>query len=139
MKKTTVKKTTMKKSRMKVIAGLLLCGTIAGASTSLAYTSYNMPVKGLDAKMHGYIDFLDGLLLIQDKVYYNSSVLGKDAYLITNNSGGYVQAGTNKKALPKKYVYYGHAVSVSGVSCGYGGSYAYLNMSCEGTTKKIRS
>lgn len=134
-----MKKTTMKKSRMKVIAGLLLCGTIAGASTSLASTSYDMPIKGLDAKMHGYIDFLEGPLWIADKVYYNGAVSGKEAYLITNNAGGYVQAGTNKKALPKKYVYYGHAVSVSGANCGYGGSYAYLNMSCQGTTKKIRS
>lgn len=129
----------MKKSRMKVIAGLLLCGTIAGVSTSLAARSYDMPISGLNAKMHGYIDFLEGPLTIADKVYYNGSVFGKEAYLITNKEGGYVQAGTNKKDLPKKYVYYGHAISVSGAKCGYGGSYAYLNMSCEGTKTKITS
>lgn len=139
MGKFTIKKTTMKRARRKVLAGLLLCGTIAGASTSMAYTSHNMPIKGLNAKMHGYIDFLEGPLWIADKVYYNGSVLGKEAYLITNKDGNYVQAGTNKKALTKKYVYYGNPVSVSGADCGYGGTGAYLNMSCEGTTKKIKS
>lgn len=129
----------MKKSRMKVIAGLLLCGTIAGTSTALAATSYDMPIKGLNAKMHGYVDFLEGPLTIADKVYYNGSVYGSDAYLITNRTNNYVQAGTNKKKLIKKYVYYGHSVSASGAKCGYGGSYAYLNMSCEGTTARITS
>lgn len=130
----------MKKSRIKVIAGLLLCGVITGASASLAATSYDMPISGINAKMHGYIDFVEGPLWITDKVYYNGSVWGKDAYLITNRADdNYVQAGTNKKNLAKKYVYYGHSVSVSKASCGYGGSYAYLNMSCEGTTAKITS
>lgn len=139
MRKFTIKKTTMKRARRKVLAGLLLCGTIAGVSTSMASTSHDMSIKGLNAKMHGYIDFLEGPLWIADKVYYNGSVSGKEAYLITSNSGGYVQAGTNKKDLKKKYVYYGNAVSVSGANCGYGGSYAYLNMSCEGSKTRIRS
>lgn len=134
-----MKKSTMKKSRRKVIAGLLLCGTIAGVSTSFAATSYDMPIKGLNAKMHGYIDFLEGPLTIADKVYYNGSVWGKEADLITKKDNNYVRARTNKKKLDKQYVYYRKSVSISGASCGHGGTCAYLDMSCEGSTATIKS
>lgn len=129
----------MKKSRLKIIAGLLLCGTIAASSTALAAKSYDMPISGINAKMHGYVDFLEGPLNIADKVYYNSSVYGSDAYMITNRSGNYVQASTDKKKLTKKYVYYGHPISISGAKCGHGGSRAYLDMSCEGSSARIES
>ena len=60
-------------------------------------------------------------------------------HMITNRSGNYVQASTDKKKLTKKYVYYGHPISISGAKCGHGGSRAYLDMSCEGSSARIES
>lgn len=119
-----------------MLLGVIICAV----STSLAATNnYSMPIDGMNAAMDGYIDFLEGPLTIQDKVYYSASVYGSDAYQIANTTNNYVQAGSDKKNLMKRYVYFNHPVNVSGENCGYGGSYGYLNMSCEGTVDIIYS
>lgn len=130
----------MKKIRIRIITLLLLGVLLIGTSTSLAATNATMPIDQLNAMMHGYIDFLEGPLTIADKVYYNGKVSGSDAdKIVKREDKNYVQAGTDKKDLTKKVVYYNHPVEVSGAKCGYGGSYGYLNMSCEGCKRKIVS
>lgn len=139
----------MKRKRIGAAFMLALCMIFASAGSVVASTTDYLECPNFDMRLSAYISGLQGLLLFQDKVWYNAGLTGSDVYLtVPPSSAGmqteylvFVQPGTDKKTLDAVYLWYNHQLisNTDGASCGYGGSEASLRMWVSSIGKTIHT
>lgn len=130
----------MRKKRIGVIVATLMFTILTGGTSVLAYTSAAIKHPHIDVNLNGYIDFLDGPLLLPDKIWYYGLLSGSDITVMANRSSdtrATITPGTNKKTLSTITLFDGRKrVSMDDISCGIGGSYGQLQMICGGKKKQ---
>lgn len=124
----------MRNKRIIVTVAMFL--SMCGSITALAAAKSNTYKYNSTSNVYGYIDFLEGPLTIEDRVYYTASIGGSDiskctvAYkVIVDNS--IKVSGVLKKSNP--------TASESGLKVGHGHEYAKLQLDFNGNTKVLTS
>lgn len=152
--------------KRKVLATILsvICIACFCGIQALAAVSYDLSAKNLDITTHGYLDFLEGSSVYQDRVWYNGGLWGTDvntANVPSNHSvdaaSCYIHVQVKKwndkdkdqkidngeletKYNDKQYLYPGRQVyngPSNGAACGYGNYIAYEKINCLGLNKTI--
>lgn len=126
----------MKKKRATFIITMLLmlCSSVMAMAASVS-KSYDYG-NGINAKVHGYVDFLEGPLTIEDRVYYNAGIAGSQSSKCTVAYSIIVDNKTKSSGTLDKNK---SSVSVSGMKVGYGHEYAILRLKFSGKTKNLTS
>ena len=126
----------MKKKRTILVAALtfmLFSSVVAMAAAKNQTYSYG---SNINASVHGFISFVEGPLVMRDKVYYNAAITGAQrskctvAYsvIVDNSVVAYGVLDKNK-----------YSVSVSDKAVGYGHEYAKLQLKFNGKNKILTS
>lgn len=130
--------------KCKRIVAMLFCITTVGTFGAISAFAANSGVvssTNIDVSIDGYVEFLEGPLLFEDKVFYTALLSGSDIDLVYNSTDTrcYVQPKTDKKTLAIQYLNSNRqsVINSNGTKCGHGGSYAKLLMSAAGTTSTI--
>ena len=131
--------------KTKRLLAMLLCISIIGSASAisaLAAATGIVHSNNLYVSIDGYVDFLEGKLLYQDRVYYVASLSGRDMGMVGKraDSACYVQPYVEKKVIGKAVHLNQHIRLVSntkGIKAGYGHEYARLKMMAAKTSKVI--
>lgn len=113
---------------------LMLFSSVVAMAASVSNT-YNYG-KNIDATVHGYIDFLEGPLTIEDKVYYNAAIIGTEKSKCTVAYSIIVDNSIKSQGVLDKNKY---NVSVTDLKVGYDHEYATLKLQFNGKTKTMTS
>lgn len=126
----------MKKKRTILVAVLTLMifsSVVAMAAAKSQTYSYG---NKINASVHGFISFVEGPLVIQDKVYYNAAITGAQRAKCTAGYSVIVDNSIVAQGDLDKHCY---SVSVSDKPVGYGHEYAKLQLKFSGKTKTLTS
>lgn len=126
----------MKKKRMIFTFALtlmLFSSLVAMAASAEKTWDYG---SNINATVHGYIDFLEGPLTIEDKVYYNAAIIGTEKSKCTVAYSVIVDNSVKSQGVLDKNKY---SVLVTDLKVGYGHEYATLKVQFNGKTKTITS
>ncbi len=132
----------IRNSIISLIGGVLLFGgTLYVQAANQADVSH--PI--INCKVHGFIQFVEGPLIISDKIWYSGTLSGSDRYLIVpattaKDAIAYITPGTDKKTLSSIRLWYGREIITNyEVPCGYGGTKGKLKIYCGGNSRTIYS
>lgn len=126
----------LKRTGCALLVGATLLTTavpvFAGSNTKVTY------FNRYDAIGSEFVAFVEGPLTISDKLSYTFTLSGDEkgkaslTYIAGANKSGNKVSGTLNSTK-------GYSKSATNVSCGYGNSYGYAEMTIEGTTHRIEA
>lgn len=122
----------MKRRRITALISSVMIAASATFVTAFASSAVSKDFyysNNIDAYVHGYVDFLEGSFIFEDKVWCNVSLNGPDRACVS----AYYTLETNKKVVEKCELSYRNlGDSYIERKVGYGGSYAKLTVLYDG-------